>query len=160
MYVVGVDIAQVIGTNLKRLREQYGPTQEAFCARTGIDQSSLSLWENGHRLKYLKSLADRLESSGIPPVELLRIDGESIEPLDPELAKLINDIRELPKDIRAPIAQLVSVLRSRLEGHDTDGAELLALIGRIDPAARAGVLDGIRHIVEPLARPTSSPGVE
>jgi transcriptional regulator with XRE-family HTH domain len=165
MYEVDMHISHFIGSNLRRLRGK--ESQEDFCARTGIDQSSLSLWENGKRLKHLQAFADKLEAAGIDPAELIRPDdvaGEGRPAPDDAALRLARTIRELPDPVSRPLMGLVEALSSRLTGQDADTAELLAMLGRVDPAARAGITAGVRQMVESLTgaarRPSSSPGIE
>ena len=144
------DIQAAIGQNLRRIRVRAAMTQEAFAQRLGTDQSSLSLWESGARLPRLKELTRRLEEAGLDPRELLVMDG-STEPPDPDIARAVAALRDLPVDVRGTIAGLAETLRRQIpREYDGEVADLLSMLARIDPSARVGILTALRQLVSSL----------
>ncbi|GAA4388344.1 helix-turn-helix domain-containing protein [Tsukamurella soli] len=78
---IEMHLAKLLGTRLRRLREERGFTQESMAARTGIDPKTYQGYENGvgdykagrpfnPKLNTLMALADGF---GISPPELMMV---------------------------------------------------------------------------------------
>jgi transcriptional regulator with XRE-family HTH domain len=66
-----VDIRQRLGTNLRRLREAKGWSQEAFAHEAGIHRTYVSDIERGARNPTIMILEKLAKPLGVPAAELL-----------------------------------------------------------------------------------------
>ncbi len=156
------DIRKFIGYNIRRIRERADLPQEEFAKMLGTNQSTLSLWETGAQMPRLMELVGRLERAGLDPRDLVSPHEDPGSEVDPDIARAVGALRDLPRDARRAVATLADNLRATIpRDYDPESAELLRILGKVDPAARAGVLNGIRQLVDSFA-PTkpSTLGIE
>ena len=69
-----MDMRQLVGRNLARLRREKGLTQEEVEALSGFSQQSLSGVERGHRNPTIVTIYELATSLGVHFSELLRED--------------------------------------------------------------------------------------
>ena len=67
-----MDMRQVVGLNVKRLRTDRGLTQEQFADISGFSQQYLSSLENGHRNPSVVTLYELALAFGADPRDLLK----------------------------------------------------------------------------------------
>jgi transcriptional regulator with XRE-family HTH domain len=67
------DLADVLATNLKRVRKALGLTQEEWEERTKVPQPTLSTWERGQSLSQLTKIGKAIHDAGGDPLELFRV---------------------------------------------------------------------------------------
>jgi transcriptional regulator with XRE-family HTH domain len=73
-----MDMRQIVGSNLRRLRLAAGLSQDELAARTGLDRTYISGIENGRRNPTVIVLNDLAAQLGVDPRELLKphhVDG-------------------------------------------------------------------------------------
>ena len=82
-----MDIRQVFGHNLRRLRTQAGLSQEAVAVRIGVDRAHVSSMERGKQNVTLLTLWHTSQAVGVKPADLLDEDfvigGGAAGPGDP-----------------------------------------------------------------------------
>lgn len=66
----------LFGQRLRRIRDQRGWNQEELAARLGVDQSTLSNWENGTKFPEFQSLQRIVEELGVSPWEVLDLKAQ------------------------------------------------------------------------------------
>jgi transcriptional regulator with XRE-family HTH domain len=146
------DIKKYIGANIRRIRDKTGEKQEAFALLLETDQSTLSLWETGSRMPRLEELVGRLERAGLDPRDLVAPQAEGEDEYDPDIARAVAALRDLPEPVRKTIASLADSLRLTIpRDYDAESADLLRMLSRVDPQARGGILLGIRQLLQTLA---------
>lgn len=69
-----MDIRDLVGRNVGRLRRERGLTQEELEERSGLTQQYLSSLENGRRNPTVLTLVRLAEALGCTPVELISPD--------------------------------------------------------------------------------------
>lgn len=157
-YACHMDLRQVIGNNLRRIRGAL--SQDDFAAKTKISQTAQSHWENGKKPDALHELAAKLERAGYDPLELIRLEEKPVA-VDPLTAAIIADLNSLPKDVCEQIAALVKVLRARLSSEQTEAADVLARLRRQDRGLYDGILAGARGLLRGERQtPPSKGGIE
>jgi transcriptional regulator with XRE-family HTH domain len=65
------------GRAVFRARKQSGLTQRQLASRSKIDEKAISAIERGLRNPTLRTIVNLASGLGVPPVELLRNEGES-----------------------------------------------------------------------------------
>ena len=91
-----------IGSALKELREQSGLTTAALAEELGIDQSTLSKYENGRRAVPLSLLEDIASVLGQPPVAVV---AWCLKERFPELAEPKSKVSKLLGALEKDIAK-------------------------------------------------------
>ncbi len=72
-----MDMRKLVGTNVARLRQAKGLTQEVVAARSGFSQQYLSSLERGHRNPTVITLYELAQALGVSHVELVDTDGDA-----------------------------------------------------------------------------------
>lgn len=67
-----MDMRQLVGFNIKRVRKKLGMTQERFAELSGFQQHYLSEVENGKRNISIITLYELATALGVSPGELVR----------------------------------------------------------------------------------------
>lgn len=157
VYGCRMDILKVIGANLRRIRGDQ--TQAQFFERTGIDQSTQSLWESGKKPAALGHLAAKLEEAGIDPLEMLRLEDRPAT-VDPTTAEIMAGLAELPREVCEEILGLIRVLRSRFSAEQAEAADVLARLRQQDRSLYDGILAGARGLLRNSGTVPSKSGIE
>ena len=71
-----MDMRQLVGTNLKRIRQEKGLTQEQLAEVSGFSQQYISGLEQGRRNPTIVSLYELATALGVSHMELVLPDGE------------------------------------------------------------------------------------
>lgn len=69
-----IDYNKVLGTNVRRLREERNLTQADLCDICNIERANMSRIENGHVNVKLSTLVSISIALRVDPHELLRVD--------------------------------------------------------------------------------------
>jgi len=159
-YACRMDLRQVIGNNIVRLREQRGLTQIQLSQLVGMSQGSLSQWENGLKPDALGDFAAKFEAAGFDPLDLIRLEDRPTA-VDPITAAIMADLAALPRDVCESIAALLKVLRGRLSAEQAEAMDVLARLRAQDPSLYEGILGGARGLLrERDTAPPSKGGIE
>lgn len=67
-----MDMRKLVGSNVRRLRQSKGLTQEQFADISGFSQQYISGLEKGHRNPTVVTLYELAEALGVKPLDLLR----------------------------------------------------------------------------------------
>lgn len=67
-----MDIRQLFGRNLRRLRAEAGLTQATLAERMGVDRAHVSNMERGLQNVTLLTMWDAAEAIGVSPASLLQ----------------------------------------------------------------------------------------
>jgi transcriptional regulator with XRE-family HTH domain len=73
MEVQPEQLVAIVGSNVKRRREELKLTQQDLAARLGVNQSYISGLENGKRSPLLATLAEISEALQVEPCQLVAI---------------------------------------------------------------------------------------
>ena len=74
--------AQKIGKNMRRIREEKGMTMRVVAEASGLCESAVSQYENGHREPRSRNLEDIAAALGCSVVELLPSSYVEPEPVE------------------------------------------------------------------------------
>lgn len=66
-----MDIRELFGTNVRRIRKRSGQSQAALAVKLGVDRSHVSSMERGLQNVTLLTLWQVSEALGVEPAELL-----------------------------------------------------------------------------------------
>jgi transcriptional regulator with XRE-family HTH domain len=67
-----MDMRQLVGKNVRRLREKRGMTQEQFADRSGFSQQYISDLERGRRNPTVVTLFELAQALEATPVQLIK----------------------------------------------------------------------------------------
>lgn len=95
----------ILGRNLKTLRETRGWTQAELCRRSGVPQTTISATERSVHAPTLDTLDDLAKAFGVLPWILL-FESAGTDLPDDQAAKVIDAYVRLPEDGRAQIARV------------------------------------------------------
>ena len=77
-----IELRKVFGSNLRRLRERKGLSQEELAHRAGVNRSYLSRLEHGANYAGLEMIGKMAGALGIEPADLLRREHpEAVRPV-------------------------------------------------------------------------------
>jgi transcriptional regulator with XRE-family HTH domain len=65
-------LRELLGVNVRRLRQAQNMTQDDLCAKAGMGQSYLSQLESGLRSVSIDAIDKLAKALGVPPDQLLR----------------------------------------------------------------------------------------
>lgn len=86
--------AQILGENLKRIREGKGVTRKELAERLGVGVDTVGLYENGKRLAPLDKIFDMADFFQVSVMSLTGDNGYNTEyPPPPDVNKIIFDYR-------------------------------------------------------------------
>ena len=101
-----------ISVNLKIALQRVGMTSRELAARTGVDESTVSLWLSGQRTPIIKNLRTIADTLGVNVVELLV--GSQHE-LSSAQQSVLADMAALPDNVQYAIAAMVSAVKTATE---------------------------------------------
>lgn len=74
-----MDVRQLVGRNVRRLRLERGLTQEEFATKSGFSQQYLSGLERGQRNPTIVTIYELAEALGVEHVEIVRPDAVALK---------------------------------------------------------------------------------
>ena len=100
-----------ISTNIKRLREQSGMTQEELAKRIGKTRAAISQYENGISLPRMGTVEDLAEVFGVSKAELVSSYHYAIVQLDESReSRLLEVFRKLDEEKQEQLIRIASSL--------------------------------------------------
>jgi transcriptional regulator with XRE-family HTH domain len=72
-----MDMRKLVGTNVRRLREARGLTQEQLADKSGFSQQYISGLEQGRRNPTVVTVYELAVALGVSHIDLMRVEGKS-----------------------------------------------------------------------------------
>ncbi len=124
----GVGKSNSVGDNMRKLRMQFGLTQENVALKSGLSQGYINQLESGKRRYTQKSLDLIAKALSVPVAEFFRdealqavVTGEEIARFErkrPDKKEFLALLKELPENIVEHYLTLLKLERDILRGKD------------------------------------------